>query len=100
MHSNADDGRLLVVYNHSWDPDSRKTLALSTSEDFGNTWDEPLIIDQVNSTSPGRLQHCYPAVIQSRDGLVHVTYTRNRGGKLEESTSPTISHLILDPSKL
>ena len=33
----------------------------------------------------------YPAVIQGRDGLVHVTYTWKRR---------TIRHVVIDPAKL
>jgi predicted neuraminidase len=35
--------------------------------------------------------YAYPAVIQARDGLVHVTYTWNR---------ERIRHMVIDPRRL
>ena len=74
------DGRQLLVYNHS--PSARNPLNVAVSED-GKTWQAALILED----TPAR-QFAYPAVIQTRDGLVHVTYTWLR---------LRIRHVVLDP---
>jgi predicted neuraminidase len=76
------DGRQLLVYNHS--TDARTPLNVAVSSD-GQTWQAALVLEDV----PG--QYSYPAVIQTRDGLVHVTYTWKR---------ERIKHAVIDPSKL
>jgi predicted neuraminidase len=76
------DGRQLLVYNHS--PDARTPLNVALSID-GRTWQAALVLEDV----PG--QYSYPAVIQTRDGLVHVTYTWKR---------ERIKHVVIDPAKL
>jgi predicted neuraminidase len=77
------DGRQLVVYNHATNARSPLCIALSTN---GIQWEAGLVLD----TEPGG-ELSYPAVIQSRDGSVHVTYTWNR---------KKIRHVVLDPAKL
>jgi predicted neuraminidase len=75
------DGRFLLVYNHS--ERNRHRLNVATSND-GTKWDAVLELENEKG------EFSYPAVIQSADGLVHVTYTWNR---------KRIKHATLDPAK-
>ena len=83
------DGRHLLVYNHvsgkqdSWG--ERSPLNVAISKD-GSTW---LAALKLENTPKGEFS--YPAVIQTRDGLVHITYTWNR---------EKIKHVVLDPKKI
>jgi predicted neuraminidase len=63
------DGRQLVVYNHT--TEGRTPLNVAISRD-GKVWEPMLVLER----EPG--EYSYPAVIQTRDGLVHVTYTWQR----------------------
>lgn len=76
------DGRHLLVYNHS--STGRSPLNVAISRD-GLEWQNVLILET------GRGEFSYPAVIQSREGLVHITYTWKRR---------TIRHIVLDPTRL
>lgn len=76
------DGRALVVYNHTEKARSPLNVALSSD---GKTWKAALILED----QPG--EYSYPAVIQTADGLVHVTYTWKR---------ERIKHVVIDPRKL
>lgn len=76
------DGRQLVVYNHT--TSGRTPLNVAISRD-GKTWDAALVLE----SAPG--EYSYPAVIQSSDGLVHITYTWKR---------QRIKHVVIDPAKL
>jgi predicted neuraminidase len=76
------DGRHLVVYNHT--DRGRSPLNIAISAD-GKNWDAALILE----SDPG--EYSYPAVIQSSDGLVHVTYTWRR---------QRIKHVTIDPTGL
>jgi predicted neuraminidase len=79
-----NDGKQLLVYNHILK--GRNILNAAISED-GIAWKAVALLE--NETD--RSEFSYPAVIQTSDGLVHVTYTWNR--KL-------IKHVIIDPRKL
>ena len=63
------DGRALLVYNHT--PRGRSPLNVAVSND-GKNWNPALTLE----TEPG--EYSYPAVIQTSDGRVHVTYTWKR----------------------
>lgn len=75
------DGRALLVYNHS---KGRSPLNVAVSAD-GRLWQAALTLE----SQPG--EYSYPAVIQTSDGLVHITYTWKR---------QRIRHVVVDPKKL
>ncbi|MGO9110245.1 MAG: sialidase family protein [Thermoguttaceae bacterium] len=76
------DGRYLLVYNHT--PKGRTPLNVAISRD-GKKWQASLVLEN----EPG--EYSYPAVIQTSDGLVHITYTWKR---------QRIKHVVFDPAKL
>jgi predicted neuraminidase len=51
----------------------------------GKAWTPAVVLED----KPG--EYSYPAVVQSSDGLVHVTYTWKR---------QKIKHVVIDPEKL
>jgi len=61
------DGRVVLVFNNS--EVDRTVLTLALSEDEGETW--PYMRDL--ETPPGTYE--YPAIIQDRAGVLHVTYS-------------------------
>jgi predicted neuraminidase len=77
------DGRFLLVDNPS--PSSRQKLEVAASAD-GKTWTSALILEEEGSG-----EHSYPAMIQTRDGAVHITYTWKRD---------RIKHVVLDPATI
>lgn len=79
------DGRHLLVYNHS--SKSRSPLNVAVSAD-GKNWQAALVLEDDPKAPNG---FPYPAVIQTADGLVHITYTWKR---------ERIKHAVVDPSKL
>lgn len=87
------DGRQLLVYNHSTRTQpgmghkGRGILNIALSRD-GTTWEAALILEHLDEPEK---QFSYPAVIQTRDGLVHIVYTWHR---------QRIKHVVLDPAKL
>lgn len=79
------DGRHLLVYNHAAEYRNRGVLNVAVSDD-GQTWQAALELEN----APGE-EFSYPAVIQSADGLVHITYTWRRR---------SIKHVVIDPRQL
>jgi len=83
------DGRHLIVYNHvggepgKWGG-KRTPLNVSVSED-AQAWSAALVLEH----EPG--EYSYPAIIQTKDGLVHITYTWKR---------QKVKHVVIDPTKL
>jgi predicted neuraminidase len=76
------DGRFLLIYNPT--RRGRHQLQLATSRD-GRSWTPTAMLEN----EPGEFS--YPAMIQARDGRVHLTYTWKR---------ERIRHVVLDPAKL
>ncbi|HUJ08638.1 MAG TPA: sialidase family protein [Verrucomicrobiae bacterium] len=79
------DERQILVYNHNAVPKGRSPLNVAISRDC-KTWQAALVLED----EPGS-EFSYPAVIQTSDGLVHVTYTWKRR---------RIKHVVIDPEKL
>lgn len=76
------DGRHLIVFNNT--PKGRTPLCVAISRD-GIAWNTVLTLED----QPG--EYSYPAVIQTADGQVHITYTWKR---------KRIRHVAVDPSRL
>ena len=76
------DGRFLLVYNAS--ATERNVLNLAVSQD-GRQWTPELVLEE------GMGEFSYPAIIQAREGMVHITYSWNR---------QRIRHVVIDPARL
>lgn len=83
------DGRQLLVYNHTVKggpfPSGRNMLNVAVSSD-GVDWTHVLTLEK-----EPRSEFSYPAVIQTSDGKVHITYTWKR---------QSIKHVVLDPKTI
>ncbi len=73
------DGTALLVYNNT--PRGRTPLSIAASAD-GTNWNNVVTLEN----GPGEFS--YPAMIQTRDGRVHVTYTWKR---------ERVKHVVLKP---
>jgi alpha-L-rhamnosidase len=76
------DGRHLLVYNDSETQRSPLNVAMSKN---GKKWQSILRLED----EPG--EYSYPAVIQTSNGRVHITYTWRR---------QTIKHVVINPNDL
>jgi predicted neuraminidase len=87
-----NDGRQLLIYNHSHQADKnnnvqgkgRSVLNLAVSKD-GVQWNAVCVLEDQKG------EYSYPAIIQTKDGSVHIVYTWLR--KL-------IKHVVIDPQKI
>jgi predicted neuraminidase len=78
------DGRQLLVYNHL--TKGRNVLNIAVSYN-GTDWKAAVLLENSISGS----EFSYPAVIQTNDDMIHITYTWNR---------KQIKHVVIDPSKI
>jgi predicted neuraminidase len=76
------DGRFLLVYNPTATGRAKLDVAISVD---GKMWRRAVVLED----SAG--EYSYPAMIQTRDGRVHLTYTWKR---------ERIKHVVLDPARL
>jgi predicted neuraminidase len=67
-------GNLLLVNHHNFKGRSHLTAQLSIDE--GASWNEGLLLDERSGVS-------YPDGVQDRDGLIRITYDRDRNGEGE-----------------
>ena len=75
------DGRFLLVYNPTATGRAKLDVAMSAD---GTMWRRAVVLED----SAG--EYSYPAMIQTRDGRVHVTYTWKR---------ERIKHVVLNPAR-
>lgn len=75
------DGRHLLLYNHT--ARGRSPLNLAISDD-GKNWSAVAVLE----SEPG--EYSYPAIIQTADGMVHLTYTWKR---------QRVRHVVVDPAR-
>ena len=81
------DGRHLMIYNHlgsgktGWGRRGLLNLAISAD---GIEWRKAAVLEQEQSQ-----EFSYPAIIQTKDGMVHMTYTWKR---------QRIKHVVVDPN--
>jgi predicted neuraminidase len=82
------DGKQLLIYNHTSRrgefPSGRNMLNLAVSED-GKNWKPVLTLERQEG------EYSYPAIIQTEDGLVHMTYTYRR---------VSVKRVVIDPGQL
>jgi predicted neuraminidase len=74
-----EDGRFLLVYNPT--TSGRQKLEVAVSKD-GKAWRTAVVLED----SPG--EYSYPAMIQAKNGRVHVTYTWKR---------ERVKHVVIAP---
>lgn len=75
------DGRHVIVYNHL--KKGRHVLNVALSEN-GSDWVAAAVLED------GEGEYSYPAVVQSSDGLLHITYTWRR---------ELVKHVVIDPDR-
>lgn len=83
------DGKHLLIYNHEVKKQGetgRNILNLALSSD-GKNWTPVMTLEN----EAMKYGYAYPSILQTKDGLVHATYTYNRIG---------IKHVVIDPKKL
>lgn len=69
-------GSLLLVNHHGFTGKTRSHLTAQISIDDGQTWNEGLLLDERKGVS-------YPDGVQDREGLIWITYDRDRQGEGE-----------------
>ncbi|MDF1823951.1 MAG: exo-alpha-sialidase [Verrucomicrobiales bacterium] len=86
------DGRHLLLYNHTGGREDREdgwgrrnVINLAISDD-GIEWKAAAVVEKAEKG-----EFSYPSMIQTKDGLVHITYTWKR---------EKVRHLVIDPAKL
>lgn len=77
------DGTIALVYNHT--QHGRSPLNIAFSKDNGETFGTPYVLEDI------RGEFSYPAIIQAKDGSLHITYTWRR---------EKIKYVVIDPNDL
>ncbi|WP_461068611.1 sialidase family protein [Spirosoma horti] len=86
-----NDGRWAFLGNDL--ADGRYRLSLFLSDDEGKTWKWKT---RIEAHQPGQGNYSYPSLIQTSDGLLHMTYSHHGVGKNDKS----IKYVVVDPQRL
>jgi len=111
------DGRVLLAYNPL--QKGRFRLAIAVRDDGAAEFKPKILLEDTDvamvlppecqdpsrpSSLPPeahRPEYSYPAIIQSSDGLVHVTYTYSYNGRGKHCCGrENIMHVVIDPSRI
>ena len=84
------DGRWAFVGNDI--PDGRNQLVLWLSDDEGKTWKWKTYLENMEPKAGG---FSYPCLIQTTDGLLHLTYSYHLPGEMK-----SIKYVVVNPSKI
>jgi predicted neuraminidase len=84
------DGRWAFLGNDI--DDGRYKINLLLSDDEGKTWKSKVVLED-DTTKKGGFS--YPSLIQSNDGLVHLSYSHH-----PEKGKKSIKYVVVDPSKI
>lgn len=86
-----NDGRWAFLGNDIYD--GRYRLSLNLSDDEGKTWKWKIRMEDHSSTSKAGFS--YPSLIQTKDGLLHLTYSYHL-----EKDKKSIKYAVVDPQKI
>jgi len=95
---NTASVELLVLQNGHWVflgndiNDGRYRMALYLSDDEGETWKRKVYLEDEEKGGGG---FSYPSLIQSEDGVVHLTYSYHLDGNRK-----SVKYISLDPNKV
>ncbi|HEY6975743.1 MAG TPA: sialidase family protein [Chitinophagaceae bacterium] len=95
---NTASVELLVLHDGKWAfvgndiEGGRYRLSLYISDDEGQTWKWKYYIE---NEQPGKGSFSYPSLIQTEDGLLHITYSYQL-----EKAGETIKYIIVDPKMI
>ena len=88
------NGHWVIAYNDT--EDGRYSLAVSLSQDEGETWAYKKLIElDLNPEKKLRATGAYPSIIQGTDEMIHVIYSYVEKAK-NEKNSETIKHISFD----
>jgi predicted neuraminidase len=85
------DGRWAFLGNDI--DDGRYRVVLMLSDDEGETWKWKEYLE--NDPKQGGGSYSYPCLIQTADGLLHITYSSRT-----KETEKSIKHLVVNPDKI
>ena len=95
---NTASVELLVLQDGRWAflgndiDDGRYRLSLFLSDDEGKTWHWKTRLENVE---PNKSSFSYPCLIQTKDGLLHITYSFHA-----EKDKKTIKYVVINPQKI